>query len=194
MTTLRETKANNIINKQIDSLNTTAGAQRALAKEDASVLAEMKATIERVTEKPIYSGFTFPSNIESIVAIAGALQYMKGDLREDIPSDYYTIFDDELRTNIIEAYGRLPYLAEPLLIEVAGEMVDIDPEAPTRAAEGIPANPDDLTVYTTIIANDLGLLSDMVATQTQATNAWAQAKTKLAKQQALSQYATDIAE
>lgn len=189
---IKQEKIETLIEKKIASLDTNRGAQRALAREDAKILEEMKHTIEEVQNKPVFTGFAFSKIVEDIVAIASALQYMKGDLRDQIPTGYYEVFDDEIRTNILEAYGRLPYLAEPTLIEVNGELVNLDPEASNRAETGIRPSADSLEEYTSMVAIDLGLLSTINVTKAQVDKAWEQAVSKLNKQKVLAEYAEQL--
>ena len=182
----------NKLERQITVLSTEVGQARALAKQDKELLVEMVLKIEAVTNKPVFTGFTFDSNVELIVALAGTLQYMKGELRDLIPAEYYVVFNDESRTAILDNYGRLPYLAEPTLIEVDGELIDIDPEAGIRAETGMRTDVKALEAHINILAIDLGLLSEYKVQQTQADTAWERAVSKVTKSKTLAQYSDSL--
>jgi hypothetical protein len=182
----------NKVNRQLKVLSTEVGQQRALAKQDRELLTEMKLQLEEITGKPVFKGFTIDSNIELIVAIAGAIQYMKGELRELIPAGFTEAFDEESRTKILEAYGRLPYLAEPTIVEIDGEMVNIDPEAEQRAKAGIKTDIEALNANVNLVAIELGLLCEYEATQHQADRAWDRAVSKIVKDETMLRYSESL--
>ena len=174
--------------KTIKVLSTKVGQERYLQKEDTKTLEAIMKLIESVTEKPVFRGFAFNANVERIVGICNALQYMKGNLRENIEDTLWNVFTDDLRDQVLEAYGRLPYLAEPTLIEVNGQMIDVDPEAVERAKAGVQADVASLETLVNIIALDLGLDGEYTVTQAQADKAWNIAVNKLKKNEILQTY------
>jgi len=174
--------------RQMKLLSTDTGANRMLRKKDGVKLGSIVTKLADITEKPVFTGFTFNSNVETIVAIANTLQYMKGDLREQVPETIWAIFDTDTRTEILEAYGRLPYLADELAIEVNGESIVIDPEARTRAKAGIQPNVDKLNVLVNDVAINMGLLGEYECTEAESTTAWANATRKVRKAEVLDKY------
>jgi len=174
--------------RQMKLLSTITGANRMLRKKDGIKLGSIVTKLADVTEKPVFTGFTFNSNVETIVAIANTLQYMKGDLREQVPETIWSIFDTDTRTELLEAYGRLPYLADELAIEVNGESVVIDPEARTRAKEGVKPNVDKLNILVNDVALNMGLLGEYECTEAEANTAWSNAVRKVHKAEVLDRY------
>jgi len=174
--------------RQLNALTTVSGANRMLRKKDTRVLERVVDSIVDIQEKPVFNGFTYSRNVELVVGIASALQYMKGDLRDMVPSAIATVFDADTRTEVLDAYGRLPYLAEDVLIEVNGELVNLDPEAKERASTGIPSDPVELEAIVNDIAIDLGLLAEYACTPREADTAWSSAKAKLAKAEKMESY------
>lgn len=174
--------------RAIKSLSSVSGKNRYLHRKDAETLSQITTAIEDVTGKPVRTGFTYSSNVETIVAIASSLQYMKSDLREQIPSALYDAIDGDTRTELLHAYGRLPYLAEEAVIEVNGETVFIDPEAKQRAKAGIQPDVEMLEALINEIAINLNLLAEYTITQEQADLAWSQAVNRLTKAEKLEEY------
>jgi len=176
------------IEKQISVLSTPEGANMTLEGDDATLLNEIKLKLEDIQGKPVYQGFTFNPNVESVVAIANTLQFMKGDLRDQVDAELYEVFTPQLRDAIIEAYGRLPYFKEATIIEMEGKQVVLDPEAPEMAAKGIPTDVKALQVYFDIVALNLGLNATYNITQQQADKAWDRAVENLRKAEILEEY------
>ena len=169
-------------------LSTSSGEAHYLYGVDTAKLQLIVDTIEDVTGKPLFSGYTYSTNVETIVAIASALQYMKGPLRDSVPEGIWKVFNGNTRDAIIKAYGSLPYLAQEVLIEVNGEMINVDPEAPVRARAGVKPNVQALDPLVNSVAMDLGLLAEYNCTQGQADMAWKLAVNKLNKQEVLDSY------
>jgi len=178
--------------KQLKALGTIIGRSRVLTKDDATVLKGIVDSLVAITDKPVYQGFTYSTNVETIVAVASTLQYMKGDLREQVNEALWIVFDPDTRTAILDAYGRTPYYQEPVMIELNGSMVEIDPEAPARAKKGIKANVEDLEALVNSVALDLDLLGDYECKQSQADSAWASALSKVAKDEAMNAYKDEV--
>jgi len=174
--------------RQIKVLQTDKGTSRHLRKLDTDKLNNIVTTLSGITDRPIFTGYTFAKNVETLVAIASTLQYMKGDLREEVPSVLWTIFDGDTRTELLTAYGRLPYLADDVTIEINGETVTVDPEAKERAEKGEPANVEDLESIVNDLALQLNLLGEYKCTQQEADKAWAIAKNKMRKDSTLADY------
>jgi len=174
--------------RQMKLLSTDTGANRMLRKKDGIKLGSIVTKLSDITEKPVFTGYTYNSNVETIVAIASTLQYMKGDLREQVPETIWSIFDADTRTEILDAYGRLPYLADELAIEVNGESIVIDPEARTRAKAGVKPRVDALDTLVNTVAINMGLLGEYTCTDTEANNAWSQAIHKVRKAEVLDRY------
>lgn len=180
------------VNRKIVALTTATGANRHLRMKDSIKLTAITTTLSKITDKPVYSGFTYNTNVETIVAIANTLQFMKGDLRDQVPNSLWEIFDGDTRSEIIEAYGRLPYLADETFIEVQGELVNVDPEARTRAKAGIKPNVEVLEALVTSVAVDLHLLGKYECKQSQVDSAWISATNKMHKAEVLDSYKDEI--
>lgn len=174
--------------RAIKALGTDNGRARYLNKKDAVTLSTITKGIEDITGKPMFTGFTFSSNVETIIAIASALQFMKKDQREQVPSALYTVFSSDIRDEILDSAGRLPYLAEDATIEIHGELIPIDPEAKERASQGIKCDVEALESVVNEVALSLGLLAEYSLTQKQADDAWNQAVARLSKNQLLESY------
>ena len=176
----------------IDSLGTEKGSNRFLKNKDGKILEDIVTSIEDVTGKPMFHGFTFSSNVELIVAIASALQFMKGNLRELVSESLYKIFDGDTRDEILIAYGRLPYAMEDTIVNVDGEEIIIDPLAKQRARDGIKAEVADLASVVSSVALELGLLGEYSCTQAEANSAWFQAMSKIDRQDKMEEYKASL--
>jgi len=176
------------VERQIAMLQTPKGAVKHLRAKDAKKLKAIANSLSEITEKPVFTGFTYNSNVELIVAIAQTLQYMKGTQREQVSETLWDVFDTDTRTEIISAYGRMPYVADPLMIEIDGKAIEVDPEAKVRAKKGIKPNVDDLNVLVNTVALKLGLLAEYKCTSTEANMAWDNAVVKARKAELLDSY------
>lgn len=176
--------------KTLRMLDSKAGQDLALHKEDAKVLDAIIAQIETAYDKEVRYGFRFDSNIEKIIAIVNHLQYAKADVREllkltpeDVQAgklDLYDIFDSNIRNMVLESYGSLPYFREvTTLVMPDGEVRELDAERVKQAEQGVPTNLALLNVAVTNIALTLGLMLDYEATETQQATAWNNAVAKL---------------
>ena len=188
LTAIKERALAKATERRIALLDTESGANKMLRKEDGKVLHAITAKIADITEKPVFTGFMFNSNIETIVAIAQSLQFMKGNLRDQIPETIWEIFDADTRSEILNAYGRLPYLAEDLTIEINGSHVQVDPTAKERAKAGIKPNVEELNVLINTVAMNLDLLGEYTCTQREADTAWTGAIARVAKAEILDSY------
>lgn len=194
LTMIKERAVAKSIDRRIAVLDTESGANTMLRKEDGKVLSAITNKISDVTDKPIFTGFMFNSNIETIVAIAQSLQFMKGNLRDQIDETIWEIFDTDTRSEILNAYGRLPYLAEDLTIEINGTHVHVDPTAKDRARAGMKTNVDELTILVNTVAMNLDLLGEYTCTQREADTGWTQALTRIAKAEVLDSYKDSLAQ
>ncbi len=176
------------VERQVAVLKTQTGANRYLNKKDNKILSAIIQKITTVTEKQVFTGFTYSKNVEAIIAVANALQYMKGDHREQIPETIWEIFDADTRSDILEAYGRLPYLAEDLTIDIDGKQVSIDPDAKERSRAGIKPNVSQLEELVNTVALDLDLLGEYTCSQGRADKAWADSLRRVAKAELLDSY------
>lgn len=174
--------------RKLKSLSTDKGMNRHFRKKDNALLNSITTEIESIINKPVYSGFIYSTNVELIVAISNALQFMKGDLRDQIGDGVWSIFDKDMRTDILNAYGRLPYLAEDVTVEVDGQTINVDPEAKARALEGIVGEPAELEALVNELGIDLGLMAEMTVTQTELDKAWKSALSKIKKEEIMSSY------
>lgn len=166
------------LERQIDLLDTQVGVNEELNKYDTKVLEVIVKELSSIQDdKPVFNGYTYAHNVELIVAIASNLQYMKGTLRDEVPSEYYAIFNDDIRTELLGAYGQLPYVSKPLIVEIDGEEVTI--ERNTDSTEGVKSNVEVLTPLVNSIALKLGLLREYKCTQRQADLAWKRAVRKV---------------
>jgi len=188
LTSIKERAEAKALERRIALLDTESGANKMLRKEDGKILSAICTKISNITDKPIFTGFMFNSNVETIVAIAQALQFMKGNLRDQIPETIWEIFDADTRSEILTAYGRLPYLAEALTIEINGSNVVVDPTAVERARAGIKPNVEELNVLVNTVAMNLDLLGEYNCTQNEANTAWASAVARVAKAEILDSY------
>lgn len=181
------------VERQIDLLDTQVGINEQLNKHDTRILEVIVKELSAIQDdKPVFHGYTYAHNVELIVAIASNLQYMKGTLRDEVPSAYYEVFNDDIRTELLEAYGQLPYMSKPLVVEIDGEEVTI--ERNTDSTEGIKANVETLTPLVNSIALKLGLLREYKCTQRQADLAWKRAVKRVESEQKLNtQYKGAIA-
>jgi len=180
-------------NRKLKTLSTEKGINRHFRKQDTKVLANIIAEIEDITNKPVFGGFIYSTNVETIVSICSALQYMKGELRDQISDGIWAVFDKDIRTDVLDAYGRLPYLADPVLVEIDGEIINIDPEAADRAETGIVGDPAELEALVNEIGLDLGLMSEMSCSQKELDKAWVQATSKIKKSKLMEQYKDSLA-
>lgn len=195
MTAEIEAKASaNLVARRIALLSTESGANQMLRKQDGAKLDALKTQISNITEKPVFTGFTYNTNVETIVAIAQSLQFMKGDLRDQIPEAVWSVFDADTRTELLNAYGRMPYLAEELAIEIDGKNVVVDPTAKTRAKAGIKPNIPNLVTLVNTVAMDLGLLAEYNCTQQEADTEWANALNRVHKAELLDTYKDTLAQ
>ena len=188
LTAIKERAEAKAIERRIALLETESGANKMLRKEDGKTLSAIVTKIAPVTDKPVFTGFMFNSNVETIVAIAQSLQFMKGNLRDQIPETIWEIFDADTRSEILSAYGRLPYLAEELTIEINGSHVQVDPTAKERAKAGIKPNVDELNILINTVAMNLNLLGEYTCTQREADTAWTGAVARVAKAEILDSY------
>jgi len=180
------------LDRRIAILSTESGANKLMRQKDGRTLGAITTRIADITEKPVFSGFTYNGNVETIVAIASALQYMKGDLRESISETIWATFDGDTRTDIINAYGRLPYLADELAIEINGVDVIVDPNARPLAKAGIQPNVAELEMLVNTIAMNLNLLGEYNCTQREADKSWADANRKINKAEILDSYKASL--
>ena len=191
MASIKERAVSRREERQVAILSTDTGANRMLRQEDSKTLDKITEAISNITDKPVFKGYTFNSNVETLIGIASALQYMKRDDREELMDSYpelYEVFDDDTRSEIIDAYGRLPYLAEEVCIEVNGESICVDPDARTRGKTGIKPRVAELETLVNTVAIQLGLLGEYTCTQAEADKAWIGAERKVAKAEILEAY------
>lgn len=176
------------VERQVAILSTDTGRNRVLNKKDNATLEAIIMKIQNATEKQVFTGYTYTKNVEAIIAIANALQYMKAEFREQIPETVWEIFDADTRSEILDAYGRLPYLADELTIEVDGADVVVDPQAKERARTGIKPNVAKLEELVNTVAIDLDLYGEYTCTQQRADKAWADSLRRVAKAEILDSY------
>lgn len=173
----------------IKRLQTATGAELFINQEDVTKLMAIRADIEKATAKPIYPGFRFDQTSELIIAIASGLQFAGKDAREHLAS-YYEVFTPGIRDTILGAYGNLPYIKRPTLLDIEGDGVlkEMDPDGIEYALEGQPADIEKLQVVCEMVQDSLGLIGTMNITQAKQDRAWSDAKKKVLKQQLLEEY------
>lgn len=173
----------------IKRLQTPTGAELFINQEDVTKLMEIKVDIEKATAKPIYPGFRFDQTSELIVGIANRLQYAGKDAIEHLAS-YYEVFTPGIRDTILGAYGNLPYIKKPTLLDIEGDgvLVEMDPAGVAYALKGQPADIEKLQVVCEMVQDSLGLIGTMDITQDRQDKAWSDAKKKVLKQQLLEEY------
>ena len=175
-------------------LQTEVGSTLFVNAEDATKLKLIADDIVEKTGEKIRVGFTFDANTELIVGIAGALQYVKGaDKRESLEA-YYTTFTPAMRDLLLESYGNNPYLKEPTLLLIKGEMVNLNPEEVANARKGRRVDVNKLSIACEMMMNELDLVGELTITQEKADNAWNQANKKILTQEKLVEYGNDVDE
>jgi len=172
-------------------LKTETGMTLFVNSEDSVKLSAIKSSIEEHTDKPVYGGFTFDENTESIIAIAGALQFAKADTRENL-AEYYEVFTPSMRDLILDSTGSLPYTRDAIFLDIQGTIKVVNQDEIDESAKGIRANLEALTVACQIIQNDLDLIGELDITQEKYDRAWRQAIKKIEKQKLLDNYANEL--
>ena len=177
-----------IANRKAKFLSTDRGISSHFMNLDAQALNTIISEIESVTDSQVFTGFIYSTNTEAMVAICNALQYMKGPLRPQISDSIWNTFTKDIRTKVITAYGRLPYTAKEVLIEIDGDIINIDPEAQQRAKDGIVGNPEELEALLYELSIALDLASDLKCTKAELDLAWNSALSKMRRESIMENY------